>query len=339
MNISGQAGATLVELMIAMTLALLLSGAAAMIAINSKSVFRANSAVARLQDNARFALDTLSRDLRMAGFNGCAGSSTSTASKLNAAGFQYLYSNGLLGFHAIGAGWAPALDASISALAPSPMAGTDVMTVRTISGSPIALTAAMVGSAAALTVDPASGLALGDIVMASNCSNSVVFEITADPSLGSIAHSTGGPVPGNATADLGVSFGTDASVYRFVTHTYYVAPSVLQPGTDSLWLYSVPNYGGTANPHEMVEGVENIGLLFGEDTDGDGVPNRYVTADAVGTWANVVAIRVELLMQTVQNNLATSAQPYTFNGVATVPSDLRIRTVMNSTISVRNRNP
>ena len=64
-----------------------------------------------------------------------------------------------------------------------------------------------------------------------------------------------------------------------------------------------------------------------------------VTADAVGVWTNVVAIRVELLMQTVQNGLATSAQPYTFNGVTTTPSDLRIRTVMNSTISVRNRNP
>jgi len=334
-----QHGATLIEMMIAMTLALLLSGAAGLIAINSKSVFRANAAIARLQDNARFALDTLARDLRMAGFNGCVGGGTPPSSKLNAAGFQYLYSNGLLGFHANGATWSPALDASISGLTPAPLAGTDVMTVRTIVGSPIALTAAMSGSTGALTIDAASGLALGDIVMAANCSKSVAFEITGDPSLGSIAHATGGPAPGNSSADLGVSFGTDASVYRLVTNTYYVAPSVLQPGTDSLWLYSVPNYAGGANPHEIVEGVQNAAMLFGEDTDGDGVPNRYVTADAVGVWTNVVAIRIELLMQTVQNNMATSAQPYTFNGTTTVPSDLRIRTVMNSTISVRNRNP
>jgi type IV pilus assembly protein PilW len=339
MTKSVQGGATLVELMIAMTLALLLSGAAGLIAVNSKSVFRANASVARLQDNARFALDTLSHDLRMAGFNGCVGGGSPPSSKLNAAGFQYAYAGGLLGFHASGATWSPALDSSISGLTPPPLAGTEVMTVRTVSGGPIALTAAMAGSSAALKVDAASGLALGDIVMAANCSNAVAFEITADPGLGSVAHAAGGPAPGNAGADLGVSFGTDASVYRLVTHTYYVAPSVLQPGTNSLWLYSVPNYAGTPNPQEIVEGVQNIALLYGEDTDADGVPNRYVTADAVGVWANVVAVRVQLLMQTVQNNMAASAQPYTFNGVTTVPADHRIRILLNSTISVRNRNP
>jgi len=124
-----------------------------------------------------------------------------------------------------------------------------------------------------------------------------------------------------------------------VTHTYYIAPSALQPGTDSLWLYSVPNYGGTPNPQEIVEGVQAIAPLYGEDTDGDGVPNRYVTADGVGVWTNVVAVRAQLLMQTVQDGMATSPQPYTFNGTTVVPADRRVRTVMNATISVRNRNP
>jgi len=344
MTRSAQRGATLVEMMIAMTLALLLSGAAAMIAVNSKSVFRSAAAVARLQDNARFAVDTLSRDLRMAGFNGCPGGSTPPSSSLNAAGFQYDYSNGLLAFHAIGTTWSPALDASITALAPPPLAGTDVMTVRTEIGGGHALVATMGSSTSALSVSapPATGfgaLAVGDIVIAENCTKAVEFEITADPSAGSIAHTAGGPAPGNASGDLGVAFSTDASLYRLVTHTYYVAPSALQPGTDSLWVYSVPNYAGTPNPQEIVEGVQNIALLYGEDTDGDGVPNRYVTADAVGVWTNVMAVRVQLLMQTVQNNMATSAQPYTFNGVTTVPADRRIRTVMDSTISLRNRNP
>jgi type IV pilus assembly protein PilW len=335
---SGQRGATLVELMIAMTLALMLSGAAGMIAVNSKSVFRAGVAVARLQDNARFAVDSLTRDLRMAGFNGCAGGGNPAANKLNAGGFQYDYSNGLLGFHPVGASWSPALDASISGLTPAPLAGTDVMTVRTTTGGAHALTASMAGSTAALTVDAGSGLAAGDIVMAANCSSSVAFEITADPSHGSIAHAAGGSIaPGNASADLGVSFGTDASVYRLVTRTYYIAGSVLQPGTNSLWVYSVPNYSGSPNPQEIVEGVQNIALLYGEDTDADGVPNRYVSANAVGSWVNVVAVRSQLLMQTVQNHMTSSAQPYTFNGATVVPADSRLRTVVNSTISVRNR--
>jgi len=43
-------------------------------------------------------------------------------------------------------------------------------------------------------------------------------------------------------------------------------------------------------------------------------------------------------MQTVQNNMTSSAQSYTFNGTTVVPTDHRLRTVVNSTISVRNRN-
>jgi len=323
--------------MIALVLALLLSGAAAMIAVNSKGVFSANASVASLQDNARFAIDSLSRDLRMAGFDACVGNSVRPVSKLNPAGYQYDYTSGLLGFHAVGPSWAPPLDGSLTGLAQAPLEGTDVLTVRTETGGAHALIAAMGASNASLTVSAASGLATGDVVMAANCSGSVAFQITADPSLGTVRHAAGAGSPGNASDDLGTSFSTDASLYRLVTRTYYVAPSLLQPGTTSLWTYSVPNYTGAAQPQEIVEGVQNMLFLFGEDTDGDGVPNRYVTADLVGTWANVIDVRVELLMETVQDRMATMPQPYTFNGATVTPNDLRVRTVMNSTISLRNR--
>jgi type IV pilus assembly protein PilW len=332
-----QRGLTIIELMIGMALALLLTGVSAMIAVNSKTVFRANVAVARLQDNARFAVDSLSRDLRMAGFGACAGTAKRPVNVLSAGGFQYDYTNGLLGSHAIGASWSPALDASVSGLTPAPLAGTDVLTVRTETGGAHALTAVMPASTSALTISTGSGLAAGDIVMAASCSKSVAFQITGDPSLGTVAHAAGLGSPGNASADLGTSFSTDSSLYRLVTRSYFVAPSALQPGTTSLWSYSVPNYTTAAQPQEIVEGVQNLQLLFGEDTDGDGVPNRYVTADLVGTWSNVIAVRVQVLMQSVQDNMATMPQPYTFNGTTVTPVDRRIRTVMNSTISVRNR--
>ena len=141
------------------------------------------------------------------------------------------------------------------------------------------------------------------------------------------------------SAGLGTAFRTDAAVYRLVTRTYYVAPSVRKPGTNALWANSVPGYDGLPQPEEMVEGVEGLVLSFGEDLDGDKAANRYVTANAVGTWSNVVSVKAQLLLASVRDNMATAPQAYTFNGVTTTPTDRRLRSVLSSVITVRNRVP
>ncbi len=89
----------------------------------------------------------------------------------------------------------------------------------------------------------------------------------------------------------------------------------------------------------MVEGVEGLVLSFGEDLDGDKAANRYVTANAVGTWSHVVSVKAQLLLATVRDNMTTAPQVYTFDGVTTTPTDRRLRSVMSSVITVRNRVP
>lgn len=63
-------GLTLVELMIALTLGLIVIAALVAVFMGSNRNFRQNEALATVQDNARFALDALSRDLAMAGYWG-----------------------------------------------------------------------------------------------------------------------------------------------------------------------------------------------------------------------------------------------------------------------------
>lgn len=65
-----QAGLTLIELGIALTLGALLVIALIAVFIASNRAYQQNEAMAVLQDNARFALDLLSRDLAMAGYWG-----------------------------------------------------------------------------------------------------------------------------------------------------------------------------------------------------------------------------------------------------------------------------
>ena len=149
-------------------------------------------------------------------------------------------------------------------------------------------------------------------------------------------------MPCNAADDLGKTY-TDAQVYPINTISYYVRTGA--GGQPSLY-----RRVGTNDAQELVEGIENMQILYGVDTEfasppttpGYGVPNYYVSANNVTNMANVVSVRISLLARTIDDNLA--AQPLAFNyplptNAATTPTDRRIRRVFNTTIAVRNRLP
>ncbi len=290
---------------------------------------------------ARFVVYLLDRDIRMAGFRGCNGAAVTPVNVLNSTAYPYQFDVGIAGYHGTSGAWSPALPTAVSALTPAPLAGTDVVTIRHIDGTGIPLTAAMSNSSADIQVAPGSSLSANDVLLVADCSASAIFSASdVNAGSGEVKHDTGGSTsPGNTTRDLATAFRTEASVYRLVTRTYYVAPSVRKPGTNALWANSVPAYSGQAQPEEMVEGVEGVVLFFGEDLDGDRAANRYVSADAVGTWSNVVSVKAQLLLATVRDNTTTAPQAYTFNGVSTTPTDRRLRSVLSSVITVRNRVP
>src|SRR3990172_12930451 len=66
-----QQGLSLVELMVAISVGLILLAGVLQIFISSKQTYRVNDALARLQENGRYAMYLLSKDIRMAGFTGC----------------------------------------------------------------------------------------------------------------------------------------------------------------------------------------------------------------------------------------------------------------------------
>jgi len=66
-----QLGLSLIELMIAMVIGLVLLLGLIQVMSASRAAYQLSSGVARTQENARFAMDFLQRDLRMAGHMGC----------------------------------------------------------------------------------------------------------------------------------------------------------------------------------------------------------------------------------------------------------------------------
>lgn len=89
----------------------------------------------------------------------------------------------------------------------------------------------------------------------------------------------------------------------------------------------------------ILEDIENMQILYGENTDGDvfGVADRYVPANNVGSWDRVVSLRISVLIRTQENNLVAAPQAYSFNGTTVTPTDRRLRRVFTTTITLRNR--
>jgi type IV pilus assembly protein PilW len=84
-------------------------------------------------------------------------------------------------------------------------------------------------------------------------------------------------------------------------------------------------------------GVDNDGL----DTQGNLSANRFLSADQVTNWGQVVSARIELLLAGAGagETQTTAAQTLVFNGQTLTPTDRKLRTVMSMLVSLRNTVP
>lgn len=88
----------------------------------------------------------------------------------------------------------------------------------------------------------------------------------------------------------------------------------------------------------LVEGVENLQLEFGIDTDDDGAPNRYISAPTTTQLENAVTARVYLLLRSIgQLSGHTEDRDYHL-GQTRLPAahDAYMRRVISSTVVLRN---
>ncbi len=332
---SKQRGMSLVELMVALALGLVVSVAIFTLFVSTLKSNKTHDNLSRLQESARYALYQLQSDLRMTGFRSCLGrkgstTDTETAADVNLiSGIQYHndFDQPIQGFHAQGSSWMPALDGSISSA--SPTQDSDIITVRFATGQGTHLSATMANGTAEIPIlgNPDS-LTTSDDLMIADCAQSTVFKPTSI-SATMIAHTTAGNVSGN----LDRAYGTDAVVMPIKTVTYFVAPSQDISTGLSLWRKTNANAA-----EELADNIERLKILYAEDLDGDLAPDKYVTANQVTDMKNVIAIKLMLLARTLDGDLSSSGQQYTFNGVkVSTPTDKYIRRVYNMTVTIRNR--
>ncbi len=323
-----QRGISLVELMIAILLGMILTAGILQIVLANKSTYRVNEGLSRMQENVRFAQQLLARDIRMVGYTGCAsGADFPVLNVLNPpADSQYNMGVGLTGHQYSGSSWSDAVPTAISGTIDT---ASDALSMEMLVGAGTRLAEEMPNTSADLKVVSPSAVSDFDILFVSDCTRGAVFQVTnvttgSSSGRDNLVHNTGVGSPGNAQKELtddNQPFGTDASIWQLTSLTYYIAPSAVTNNrgetVNALWRLEV------GQARELVRGVESMRLWYGVDVNDDGVPNRYVRAADVSDWGAVIAVRVQL----------------TVNSVDDVASDGdgRIRQTFTQTIKIRNR--
>lgn len=342
-----EAGLTLVELMVAITISLLLTVAIGGVYVGSKSSFRYQDAMSRVQENARFSMEKLSQDIRMAGFSGCGNLSKVSNVVNGGTGNLWLDLNAPVNGYEGGVSTFPAEFAGAAA-------GTDAIVLLGI--DPSTELAVISHNAAAAQINTNTHtIPAGSILIVSDCSQTAIFQMSGPNSATktNVVHNTGTGTPGNCTKDLGAScpssipyqFKAGASLLRMYSNGYYIKPSATAGVGNSLWMRSLTGQTtGVPADVELINGVENMQIEYGVDTDADSSANKYVTANQITTaadWVKVVSVKVSLLLATpaTDNNLSSKSQTYTYNGVTTTAAttNRRVYHVYTSVINLRNR--
>ncbi len=130
-----------------------------------------------------------------------------------------------------------------------------------------------------------------------------------------------------------------AEIRRYYTHIYFVANnSVGTDGVPTLKRAELTGSGFTIVP--LVEGIENLKLDYGIDTNGDGMPESYSpTPSTVADWRNVTAAKVYVLARNTETSPGyTDSKTYTLDSATTVGpfSNGYRRHVFNTTVKLAN---
>jgi len=339
-----QSGLSLVELMIALLLGSILTVALVQIFTSNSQSFRSNQSMARSLETGRIAVDILSRAIRNAGFFGCYPINTLN-NNLDASDGNFdavLHQYATFGVSA---------EASERPATAVPNTGFFNVTGVRRPGDIIRLDADMT-DASSIDLNAAGSLSAGDVIFISNCEMGDLFQIssltvsganvsiTADSDAGSDGN-PGNDLSGNAPAGCGsqclsATYRRGTELFQAYSEGYFIGNAT--GGGSSL--FKREQDGST---EELVIGVEDMDIRFGEGNAANGVQN-WLDAASVSNWNSIIAVEVSLLVASPDDNLLDSPQEYCFPGwldcvsavTPTTAADRRMYRVYNFTSALRN---
>ncbi len=311
-----QLGMSLVELMVAMVIALFLTiGVFTMFSMSSSNV-TTTSQFNQLQENGRIALAIMERDISQLGFMGditgtdfVLGTNTTVDSPISGvdcvgAGLNNasLPANQPAHFRRLWGYESGVSGNSLTCLASSGVnTGTDVIQIKRFIG-------------------PSVNAGNSDNYFVSATSSQAIFFNNGTPSSTLI----------------------NSRIWEYQHHVYFIADD--SNGTPVLRRKTLTDTGMN-NDEQLVEGIENIRFLYGFDNDDDNTPDRYIPESQVTSlmWDNesfqrLVAIKIYLLVRSVKPDRTYTNETTYQLGDKTIaaPNDNYRRKVMSTTIVLEN---
>jgi len=322
---SRMAGLSLIELMVSITLGLMILSGVALVFTNTSAARNEVERTSRQIENGRYAIEVLSDELRLAGFFGelnvasvsAPGSMPADQCSVTVTDWQDGQGqNSWLRLHVQGFANGTGFNQTTCALE-NHKANTDILLVRRArtciagsSGCPAAIGGRAYIQVSLCGTEPAPNQAT--------------------------THKLGNQ--GSVTFDLKKKDCTNAADLRqYYVRIYYIS-------TDNGSGVSVPTLkqmemdGDAWVTTPLVEGIEQMKIEYGVDTNTDGAPDSYVAAPAsLADWTNVVAVNVHLLARNLETSPGyTDSKTYTLGSTTFAPGDGFRRHVYSSLVRLNN---
>ena len=320
-NVRRQTGFTLVELMIAMVLGILLTGALLTMLTQARQSFKQDETFAGMQDESRFAMQELTRDISMAGFVGeiLSPDSVEVDASLNVGtdcgtnGGEPFVEN-LIDTASKDPSSLMAVDNITTAAATNMfsclvaselVAGTDIIAIKRLEGS-----------------DSTDDVDAGEIAIRQNGTAAILYQ---DP----IVNAAYIAAPYNERLYA-------PAVYFVRNYT-----NVVGDGIPSLCrMVVVPGATVDMETECIAQGIEDMQIEYGLDTDliPDGSVDRYVTDPTADELLTAISARIYLLARTADIDVTfTDTKTYRMSNAADyTPNDSFRRRVYTTTVSIPN---
>lgn len=321
-----QQGFNLIELMTALALTMVVLAAINQMFFNTRMISKTEEEFTALQDNARFSINKLSEEARMAGYVGCtqlgATPSNYTSAINNFQPYDHNFDIAIEGYNQ-----SQVLPVGL----PSPANiknGTDILIVRRVdsegfrmlrqktdSDLNIEFVSEQANACPGGADNKINGLCPGDIVILSDCEKAKSFVIT---SINSVLNASGDkevvvnhagagnnpPLWGGPASDIALDKfdPQSAMLSKAATTAYFIDPN-----------FALRKQVNRDNTEIVIQGAENMRVLYGVDTDGDGSINSYMDASLLSAdplvnqplhFRNVRSIRLALIMRS-ENRIST----------------------------------
>lgn len=310
---------SLIELMISMMLGLFIVLGVSTLFVQNKQSYRQDEMIARMQEDARYALNTIVDDIELAGF---------WSNMFNPGGIVVDDEITLAQDCGNGsANWMYSTDDLVAAYDSTTAGGTIASVFGCINATnhqPDTDGIAVKRVEAMSMESKPSALVAEEVYLRTNGVLGLLFENHP------------------FTPDIDIS-GPNVEHWRYVPSVYYVRnfANTAGDGIPTLCRYSM-DYSGTSPKMAeecIAQGVERMQIEYGIDTDVDGVANRYLSNPTVTQLQQrLVSVRLHLLMRSIEADPTNpNNKTYTVGNLAAyTPADNFYRRIYTTTILVRN---